>query len=246
MYNAAVSTLGQRIKLARQHLADISGIKVTQSALARLCGWEDGQTKISNYENDEREPGREIIKKIAEVTQVRPEWLIFESGSMLFSEDETREHMLDEMYYESKHQMSTWFSFVPRTNLTAGLGRQVTIESEQIVDNMAFRNAWLAKRNLDSTKLCLITCIGDSMTPTISDGDLALVDLRKDQRFTDGIYAMYLDGGISIKRIKMRMDRSIEIASDNPSYSSESYSIEAARELITVIGRVVWIGRDIA
>lgn len=52
-------SLGKRIKIARK----ASGL--TQAALAKLCGWADGQTRVSNYENDFREPAFDDLKKIA-------------------------------------------------------------------------------------------------------------------------------------------------------------------------------------
>ncbi|VVC76031.1 hypothetical protein AQUSIP_13320 [Aquicella siphonis] len=46
--------LSKRIKLLRTNLG------LTQSELAKLCGWEKSSQRISNYENNKREPYKTI------------------------------------------------------------------------------------------------------------------------------------------------------------------------------------------
>ena len=53
--------VGARIKQARKKAG------LTQAQLADACGWEEGQSRISNYENGYREPGRDEVNTIASV-----------------------------------------------------------------------------------------------------------------------------------------------------------------------------------
>lgn len=56
-------TLGQNIKKARK-LA-----KLNQTELGVACGWGDeSQTRVSNYENDRREPTLDDLRVIARAT----------------------------------------------------------------------------------------------------------------------------------------------------------------------------------
>ncbi|WP_201168346.1 helix-turn-helix domain-containing protein [Halorhodospira halophila] len=73
-------SIGKRIKEAREHLSDTIGSKVTQRGLAKMCGWEESQSRIGNYERDARTPSYKDILTIATVTGVRPEWLQFGTG----------------------------------------------------------------------------------------------------------------------------------------------------------------------
>lgn len=81
---------------------------------------------------------------------------------------------------------------------------------------------------------------GDSMTPTLLDGDIVLIDTsqqRIDQQ--DRIWALsYGDLGM-IKRVRRLPGGNYRVMSDNPSVAP----IEATDEEMHVVGRVVWIGR---
>jgi transcriptional regulator with XRE-family HTH domain len=56
-------TLGQNIKRARARA------KLRQAELGIACGWgEDSQTRVSNYENDKREPTLNDLRAIARAT----------------------------------------------------------------------------------------------------------------------------------------------------------------------------------
>lgn len=81
---------------------------------------------------------------------------------------------------------------------------------------------------------------GDSMTPTLLDGDIVLIDTsqrRIDQQ--DRIWALsYGDLGM-IKRVRRLPGGNYRVMSDNPAVSP----IEATDEEMHVVGRVIWIGR---
>jgi phage repressor protein C with HTH and peptisase S24 domain len=96
--------------------------------------------------------------------------------------------------------------------------------------------------NLEPGKLALISAIGDSMSPTIRDGDLLLVDMRQRQVGDDAIYIIRRDSSLVAKRFQRLFDGTVSIKSDNPIYKEEVVPKDAASEL-NLIGRVVWIGR---
>ena len=76
--------LSGRIKIARQHLAQTIGRKVSQKELGEMCGgWS--QNRISNYEAGTRTAPPADCQVIANITGVRIEWLQLESGPMLES-----------------------------------------------------------------------------------------------------------------------------------------------------------------
>lgn len=69
MKHAFNMTLGERIRAARKARG------LSQPALARLCGW-DSQSRISQYETDNREPQLDDLKKIARALGVPIESLV--------------------------------------------------------------------------------------------------------------------------------------------------------------------------
>ena len=84
----------------------------------------------------------------------------------------------------------------------------------------------------------LVVAQGDSMFPTIADGDEMLVDLS-DRRIgaRGGIYVLRIAGALVVKRVRRGEDCAIAISSDNGAYPAlESFGVE-------IIGRVVWLAR---
>ena len=87
----------------------------------------------------------------------------------------------------------------------------------------------------------LETAIGESMTPTIRDGNTLLIDTT-DRTFRNfGIYVLEINGQRLVKRVQRKHDGSLVLISDNSAYQPDTVDKEAADD-IKVIGRVVWSG----
>lgn len=95
----------------------------------------------------------------------------------------------------------------------------------------------LADLRLNPADACMLTARGDSMLPTIADGDTLVVDERDRRALArPGIFVLRHDGVLLVKRLSQRNGDTI-IASDNPAYPDR-----VTREA-DVIGRVVWLSR---
>jgi phage repressor protein C with HTH and peptisase S24 domain len=91
--------------------------------------------------------------------------------------------------------------------------------------------------------LSIITVMGDSMEPSLSDGDDVLVDTSDTvARLRDGIYVLRHDDTILVKRIAIGLKRRIDVVSDNVAYPRWE-NVDPAD--LTVVGRVLWIGRKV-
>jgi SOS-response transcriptional repressor LexA len=85
---------------------------------------------------------------------------------------------------------------------------------------------------------------GDGMVPTLFDGDQVLVDTADTRALRDGIYVIDSDGVLLVKRLSVNPGtRRIAILSDNAAYPSFPDCDPAE---ISVIGRVIWMGRKLA
>lgn len=110
---------------------------------------------------------------------------------------------------------------------------------------MAFKSAWLRANNLNQKHLDVIYASGNSMEPTINDGDVLLVDESKIEPKDGQIFAMQSESkGTIVKRlVKSDFDGWI-IRSDNPDkarYGDETLRDGEINE-VRIIGRVVWRG----
>ncbi len=107
---------------------------------------------------------------------------------------------------------------------------------------VAFRKDWVAKKG-SPDRMSLIKVQGDSMEPTLSSGDLVLVNHSRTVVLPQGgIYAIAIDDEIMIKRIQpLFHEKKLKIISDNSRYET----IEVDPVQIRINGRAIWYGREI-
>ena len=127
--------------------------------------------------------------------------------------------------------------------VSAGPGR--SIDNETVLHRIAFREEWV--RSVSSApldQLAVIEVDGESMEPTLRQGDMVLVDFgQKRPQRKDGIYVIRTDGGLQVKRLQVEIAANkISILSDNKAYDTQR-SVDPAD--IAVVGRVIWLGRQI-
>lgn len=128
----------------------------------------------------------------------------------------------------------------------ASAGPGAVADSEEELSRVAFPARWLRKlAGGDPGELSIITVDGDSMEPTLSDGDEILVN-RNDaaERLRDGIYVLRQDDALVVKRIAINpASRRFTIKSDNDGYPDWP---DCGPEDVEIIGRVIWTGRRVA
>ena len=108
-----------------------------------------------------------------------------------------------------------------------------------------FDERWLkALTATPSSKLSIVRVEGDSMSPTLNDGDDILVDLGdSSERLRDGIYVLRVDESLIVKRLALNpMGKRVTVQSDNPAYPDWP---DCGLDEIQSIGRVIWSGRKI-
>ncbi|KKW92367.1 S24 family peptidase [Sphingobium chungbukense] len=131
---------------------------------------------------------------------------------------------------------------VPRLSLGASAGPGSLDEDERTAGVMAFDANWLRHLGVRPQKISIIRVDGESMAPTLSDGDEIMVDHDDDAiRLRDGVYVLRLDGVLMVKRVAMGPRRGLfSVLSDNPHYPDW---IDIDPALVMIVGRVVWTGR---
>ena len=140
-------------------------------------------------------------------------------------------------------ELGEGFVHVPRYKVEASAGGGSMIHSEQIVDHLAFRADWVNNAlGVPVSALVLINVTGDSMEPTLSNGDLILIDMSTQGIDDSAIYVLRFDGKLVVKRIHRKFDGSVIIMSDNAVYPPEVILGDLVGDL-EVVGRVVWCGR---
>ena len=133
---------------------------------------------------------------------------------------------------------------IRRLDLGASAGPGALDSDESDRGSIAFDPSWLRRLGVgDSGKLSLIRVEGDSMAPTLSDGDEILVDTGDSaSRLRDGIYVLRIDDALVVKRLALGPGKRVSVRSDNEAYPGWP---DCDLKSIALIGRVVWSGRRI-
>lgn len=132
------------------------------------------------------------------------------------------------------------YQLVPRTTARPSAGSGMVIESDQVVDYLAFKRDWLSRvLGITHSDILLTEVRGDSMAGTFYDGDLVLVDMRQNRLDASAVFVLKVGDALLVKRVQHNLDGSVTIKSDNPSYETATLKGDKLNEL-QIIGRVVW------
>ncbi len=99
---------------------------------------------------------------------------------------------------------------------------------------------WLQTQQLEPDRLLVRTMQGDSMRPTVADGELLFVLVLAGAAPSDGIHLVELDGQSMVKRLHGHGTQTAQLLSDNPGYPPIPLSADAAAPDWRIIGPVIW------
>ena len=219
---------------ARQRLIDLAERRGTSlSALSKLIG-----RNASYLQQFIRKGSPRKLEETDRATLAR----FFGVG-----EDELGAPEVEEIYRTPGENMgklpaarSQWID-VPRLALGASAGPGAVVEEDAPVGHLRFAQGWLRELGLTPGALSALTVAGDSMEPTLRDGDEILVaraDSDPAGRLRDGIHVIRRDGVLQVKRLQFGTGQ-VAVISDNHAYPSD---LAVPLEEIDVLGRVVWKG----
>jgi phage repressor protein C with HTH and peptisase S24 domain len=131
---------------------------------------------------------------------------------------------------------------IAQLDVRYGMGGGAIFDAEVTPEPMTFSSSWIRQfTKAPPQAIFWASGFGDSMYPTIGDGDLVLVDTTQQiPRIRDQIWAISQYNQGMIKRLRAR-ENGYEILSDNPQVSADF----AADESMTVIGRVIAVIRRV-
>ena len=142
--------------------------------------------------------------------------------------------------------LSNGLKSVMRVPVRASAGPGALPQDERPRPYFAFDERWLRTMSgANADDLVIIRVEGDSMAPTLADGDDILIDQGdRTDRLRDGIYVLRVDEALMVKRVALNpVTRRVTIQSDNPAYPDwPDLQIDA----IHCIGRVIWAARRVA
>lgn len=237
-----------RLKAARRHA------KLTQAGLAKAVGIT--QTSISDLERG-KSVSSSYNASIAKACGISALWLEREEGAMVVdsqnppsgSENLDVRHLdqdgvdVSSLPAPLAQKISSYRSKVSidRFDVAGSMGPGTEPpDLHNIVDSMTLDAAWV-RQNLVYTaveNIKLISGRGDSMSPTIKNGDPLLVDVGITSVECDAIYFFLMGRQLQIKRIQRHLD-GLTILSDNDRYKPVEIAAEREEEL-TIFAQVIY------
>jgi len=139
------------------------------------------------------------------------------------------------------HRMEDAYEFVPSYRVGAAAGHGSYIYTDEPNGMRAYAKEWLRKEGLNAKDLVMIEVDGDSMWPTICDGDNILVDTSRREIITGEVYVFRIDHELRVKRLRRNMNGTVTVTSDNkadPAFQEETCTV-ADLALMNIIGTVV-------
>ncbi|MEA3290147.1 MAG: S24 family peptidase [Campylobacterota bacterium] len=127
-----------------------------------------------------------------------------------------------------------WIKYYPTINVSAGGG---AYDSEDEFEKLELPDFFVdmvgGVQNVKNIEAINVT--GDSMEPTLNNGNIIFIDKTKNDVAKDGIYAFVNENGLFVKRIQRRVDGNLDIISDNKEYPVQI----ASKVKIDVLGKVI-------
>jgi len=122
--------------------------------------------------------------------------------------------------------------------LSAGNG-EVFYDYDQIDRSHSFRLDWMQHHGMKAENCKLWEASGESMWPTIENGELVLIHMRERDPIHAKVFALITEDGLRLKRLMRRSDGVWEIHSDNANkhlYPTETF----VPGDVAIMGRVRW------
>ncbi|EDY85356.1 prophage MuMc02, peptidase, family S24 [gamma proteobacterium HTCC5015] len=134
---------------------------------------------------------------------------------------------------------------LPLFDVQAAAGNGLVAQAEELVEFLSFDRDWLRNALKVSPKdLVMIEVDGESMVPTLSPGDVIMLNTLDTGVVRDGIYVLLVDGALLVKRLQSLPGGVLNVISDNQAFPTWTMKRDdLGAETQRVIGRVVWSGR---
>lgn len=198
-----------------------------KAAFAKVVGVNP--TTYRAYESGQNGFGK-LAARFARKLGVTAEWLL-EGGDLPDGVPPVVEH--------ARNDDTANMVAIQHIDLAYGMGATFT-DGPVEVELLQFPKVWV--ETITSSPPVFLTWSrgrGDSMAPTIHDGDLVLLDRsQKRVQEQDALWAFTIGDVGAIKRLRVKGDR-FQILSDNPSVPPDEEPID----FVNIVARVIFVGK---
>lgn len=249
-----MSILGPRLREIRKKS------RLSQEDFSRKLGVD--KTTIGRYERGERVPDAAFLQILGRAFKFDANWLLFgvtaPEDDVIGVLSEDRERPLKSAPAQKGTGRWQVTKVIDADDSALGAPTHVDIPGlgfgditgngpvfDENMECLALKPNWL-EANLGTSPDALATLIarGDAMKPTITEGDVLLVDTTFRQATEDAVYVLYQDDQVKIRRFQRLIDGQMLIKTDNTAYTEETLDPETA-DALDIRGRVLRVLREL-
>ncbi|KAA3639424.1 MAG: hypothetical protein DWP95_10280 [Proteobacteria bacterium] len=226
-------------------LTRLNKLDMTQTEVAKILSID--RQRFSNWLSRGSIPANSIFN-VASILKCDPEWLQFGTDknpdNRIESEAETYSANKVLLWDHHSDLPDGEFLMIKKLDVKAAAGDGFQNDWPTLKNELAFRVDWIKKSKAMSFNLLAITINGDSMHPTLMDGDTAIIDLSQNEIKNGQVYAFVNNetSDVQVKRLSYYRKNIISIHSDNdhdPRYMHDIHLADEEMDNIKIIGRIV-------
>lgn len=233
------------------------GQTLNQTEVGERCGWNSPQSAFSQYSNGKVALNLDALVKLAKALDFEPSEVspTLAGGIARATADNPAPALAPEadaptantplpIIGESGFDLDEQCALIPQftAKAAAGLGYEnAYVESRS---TLAVKRDWLRSRGANPKNLISIYADGDSMWPTINDGDVLLVDRSRMEPVDKQVFVLAGAEGAIVKRLIQGPMGIWIIRSDNDD-NEDRLPLRNDTNEHRIIGQVIWRGGDL-
>ena len=205
-----------------------------------LTRWKEGTSdpKLSN------------IVAFTKAAGVSLDWLVHGTETGLANElvAETEDmHTYETLINEQTDYPEDEYDYIPAYDIEVSAGNgSVCLGEATATKHLAFRKQWLKARGLTAKSLAALFTKGDSMTPTIPESAVVVINREHTQPLDGKVYVIRIEDRHYVKRIQWLIGGGLRLISDNKFYDPlDITKADMQASDIEVCGQVIHASYDL-
>ena len=194
------------------------------------------RSSLQAWESGEREPKLDNLYDLAKLYGVHP-WQLISGGTSHIPAPSVQANDVEDDEY----------AYIPAYDVEVSAGNgSVCLGEATATKHLAFRKQWLKSRSLNAKSLAALFTKGDSMTPTIPESAVVVINREHTQPLDGKVYVIRIEDRHYVKRIQWLIGGGLRLISDNKFYDPLDITkadMEATN--IEVCGQVIHASYDL-
>lgn len=201
------------------------------------------RSSLQAWESGEREPKLDNLYDLAKLYGVHPWQLI--SGNLPPESSEVSESKA--IYILDSEQQDDDYAYIPAYDIEVSAGNgAVCLGEATATKHLAFRRQWLTSRGLREKSLAALFTKGDSMTPTIPESAVVVINRDHTQALDGKVYVIRIDDRHFVKRTQWLIGGGLRLISDNKLYDPlDITKADMEANNIEICGQVIHTSYDL-